>query len=200
MGKINMALLRPKLTNELYELARNVIAKKLIKNNFFRKGDDEIIGIADMAIATALNEFRFDKNCSLQTWVCNTGIFRAIDIIRALYGQRKNNYAHQKYNPLNKAYTMGDADFDFVESTTHWTTDHNRVDEIDAFEHRIAVLKPQEQEIMRLMYVNGLPMRIVADPMGVCESRISQIHRIAIKKLQKQHGRLTDRGYIGNDS
>lgn len=46
-------------------------------------------------------------------------------------------------------------------------------------------LKPRHQDIMKAIYQEGLTFKTVGERFGVNESRISQIHGEAIKKLKK---------------
>lgn len=49
----------------------------------------------------------------------------------------------------------------------------------------ISQLKPQEQQVLLLVYEEGLPQRTIADQLGVSQMSISRIQRRAIDKLKQ---------------
>lgn len=49
-------------------------------------------------------------------------------------------------------------------------------------------LPEQQRDVMRLLYVDDLTMLEAGNKIGVTESRVSQIHKAAIKKLREKYG------------
>ena len=50
--------------------------------------------------------------------------------------------------------------------------------------HAIGTLPERYQKVVFLYYTNDLTMKEIGDAMGVNESRVSQIHKAALKKMQ----------------
>lgn len=64
------------------------------------------------------------------------------------------------------------------------TDDFASVDKKLDLQAAMAQLKPQEQQVIRLAYQDGLPQRNIADELGVSQMSISRIQRRAIEKLK----------------
>jgi RNA polymerase sigma factor for flagellar operon FliA len=54
----------------------------------------------------------------------------------------------------------------------------------ERLEHAVAKLPEREQQVLMLYYQQELTMREVGDLMGVGESRVSQLHSLAVKHLR----------------
>lgn len=63
--------------------------------------------------------------------------------------------------------------------------DFARVDSLDEFEAMIRDLPKREKEIMRMYYVEGLPMSRIGVMKGISESTVSLVHSKAIKTLRR---------------
>ena len=50
--------------------------------------------------------------------------------------------------------------------------------------HAIGTLPERYQKVVFLYYTNDMSMKEIGDAMGVNESRVSQIHKAALKKMQ----------------
>lgn len=63
--------------------------------------------------------------------------------------------------------------------------DYETVDKKLDLQAAMAQLKPQEQQVLLLIYQEGLPQRTIADQLGVSQMSISRIQRRAIDKLKQ---------------
>ncbi|MBB3112063.1 RNA polymerase sigma-B factor [Paenibacillus phyllosphaerae] len=62
--------------------------------------------------------------------------------------------------------------------------DYETVDKKLDLQHAMSQLKPQEQQVLLMIYQEGLPQRTIADQLGVSQMSISRIQRRAIEKLK----------------
>ncbi|UVI31140.1 sigma-70 family RNA polymerase sigma factor [Paenibacillus spongiae] len=63
--------------------------------------------------------------------------------------------------------------------------DFETVDKKLDLQAAMSKLKPQEQQVLLLVYQEGLPQRTIADNLGVSQMSISRIQRRAIEKLKQ---------------
>lgn len=61
-----------------------------------------------------------------------------------------------------------------------------RDEEADAFKKLIRGLSRDEQFVMTLYYVEGVTMREIGDAIGMSESRVSQIHSLALAQVKSR--------------
>ncbi|GFN33080.1 RNA polymerase sigma-B factor [Paenibacillus curdlanolyticus] len=70
--------------------------------------------------------------------------------------------------------------------------DFEHIDKKLDIESAMAALKPEERTVLKLVFEDGEPQRLIAEQLGVSQMSISRIQRRAIEKLRRslsEHGR-----------
>ena len=159
-------------------------------NNLLRKfphtPDDVLFDGVEDALIYAVRTWDSSKKASFKTWfhrACSMAVYRS-------WVRYKNrylcNYSRDTPLPHGWSYIGGSTDSTFSDIVTNgcaqWEDqclDRLTLDEV------MSCLKPQEQEIMKRVYVYNEKQSDIARAMGVTRQRVSFIHGEAIRKCRE---------------
>lgn len=81
-----------------------------------------------------------------------------------------------------EGHSLGEKMSDTAEESPFAMCEHAEMNCL--LEEAISMLSPRKREVLKLYYFNGLTMKETGIRMGVCESRVSQLHSAAVESLK----------------
>lgn len=144
--------------------------------------DDVLFDGVEDALIYAIKTWDSSKKASFKTWfhrACSMAVYRS-------WVQYRNGYLcnYSRDTPLPRDLHLDDYCFKDVMSNGYAEWEDQCVDRL-ALDEVMSCLKPQEQEIMKRVYVYNEKQSDIARAMGVTRQRVSFVHGEAIRKCRE---------------
>lgn len=157
---------------------------------------DDLAQEAAIVLWRYLDRYDPAKGSSLSTWATNKARWAMADYLR-----NKGYFLHggtrikrqESVDSLQRLRTIWKNDMDMAcgfEPISPVDPEPKQIDDRSTIEKLMRACNQFERNILTLYYLEGLPMRIVAQRTGVGESRISQVHKELVARLRRDFARM----------